>query len=409
MKIGGFRNKNLQITRRSKGMEVISDQQKHDLNEIMGADTNDKTVMGAAIFNYIREAAKEQRAMLLDHVMKNFGFVPKSHQTLANEGLSDSTWEVLLREMKATLTEKVEELLGNDRPESAEAVSQQMWQMIAEAANYENKVFLLTLLLQTPLAPLLFPEDAPGSVHMTDEEYELMRANTLMGAMDVMLARMHKFDTFTQWGGAVLHAVKQADTHKKRTMLMVPVLIGQRPSDEEMSDLPGQVDMTQQEYSDLTEAYAAEILQLAKIMESHWLTQKTERAGAISQLILSSPDEKVQAVLMAHVLRLAVENSRSGLSGIGVIELGPEGIKIMGSGSGEMPEILMSLLGQIASDRAAEGDEGALDLLAQLAGHDPEKCATCDKTSCPVHPAHKSGESSPLEEGYPVTGRMGTA
>jgi len=367
-------------------METISDQQKRELNEIMGAENNNKTVMGSAILHYLETQSEDQRLGLLQYVLQNFGYVPPSHQTLDNEGLSDMAWDILVRsDVAEALRKTLKQVAEEGKKTTAKQVATKFWELICQQSNSQEKVFLLTQIIYSRLMPMVFPADTPGAVTMIDEEFD--KQKQLMDEMweEIIEIKRTGFDSWTDMASVILHRVKSVQGEKDRAMIMVPVIAAIEPELSRSAEKFSVTDsMDDDEFYELFKMLEPEIEHVKKLLDTPFMHQKTQYGGAVLDYILNLEQEKAQVVVLSQVL---LEVARKSGPSIGMIEISPEGIRM--AGDPPSPDLLKKLL-LLSFLKKMQGGEGGLDDFEP----DPAKCAQCDETDCPAHPQNQQNQDA---------------
>ena len=126
------------------------------------------------------------------------------------------------------------------------------------------------------------------------------------------------------------------------------------PNPENSKDFPGAEKLSHKLVEKYAKVAEPKIQSLEKIQQSQFLSQKTEIAGAILNLISQEPIKEVRVILMSVLLHRALRSD--GLGG---------------------------MLAQLLGGRA------------RVETLDPEKCAKCEHLDCPKHPQHAAEAVAP--------------
>jgi len=322
------------------------------LNHVMAAETSDKTVKAEAILEILQKQPKKQRVKLFEYVLFNFKTIEKNCHKLGNLGLSELTWDVLIKNESRNVRQKIETLLEK-RPATT-IICRKLWNYLLSFKTREEKIFVLTLVLYHKCMPLLSDEERKGAVTMPQKEWQKIKENLDPQADTIIEIKKGGFETWAEMASAILYQLGQVDTPQAKAFLMVVALLPIRPRQNGKKDFPGVVDVSDEKFEQYKEVFKEKITRLVKILETEFFKQKTEKAGAILSFILGQKDKDSQIILLSHILRLVTEENPFSKRGVTVIEVS----------GGE------SILGKL--------------LAQKLSG----KCDSCEKTECPAHPSH---------------------
>jgi len=328
------------------------------LNQAMAAQATDKTVRAVAIWNKLKRQPKKERVNLLSYVLCNYGLIDEDHVVLKNQGLNIMLWEQLCGEIGDEVDAEIERIYKCKC--STSEMCQKFLEYIYKQKSSKRKIFVLARLLHYDFIPLLSDEEREGAIFMNEVQYAdfVERQNGTELYQTLSDIKIGGFSEWSEMAGAMLFQLDQKKNTEDKLMVMLMAMLPVNPRSYFSKNFPGAEKVDDEDFWKYREIAKQKLITLNKVLDSSLLTNKPETAGVLLHLINNEPVKEIRIVLMAELLRLSAKRF-----GIGIIA-----------------ELL-----------AARRPPNMEDIFADIIGNallDPEKCAQCEKSSCPVHPSH---------------------
>ncbi|OGY42636.1 MAG: hypothetical protein A2Y82_03050 [Candidatus Buchananbacteria bacterium RBG_13_36_9] len=326
------------------------------LNQVMAAQTTNKTVRAEAIWNKLKRQPKKERVNLLSYVLCNYGLIDEDHVVLKNQGLNIMLWEQLCGEIGNEVDAEIERIYKSKC--STSEMCQKFLGYIYKQKSSKRKIFVLARLLHYNFIPLLSDGEREGAIFMNEVQYAdfVERQNGRELYQTISDIKIGGFSEWPEMASAMLYQLDQANKTEDKLMIMLIAMIPVSPRPYFPKDFPGAEKMSDEDFRKYRGIAKQKLITLNKVLDSSLLTNKPETAGVLLHLINNEPVKEIRIVLVAELLRLSMKRSSIG--------------------------ILAELL-------AARRPPNMEDIFADIIGDtllDPEKCAKCEKNDCPAHP-----------------------
>ena len=324
------------------------------LNQVMTAQTTDKTVRAVAIWNKLKRQPKKDRAKLLEHVLCNYGLFETDHTELDNQGLDKQLWNSLCNEIGKEVDAKALQIIKSRV--STSKMCENFLEYISGQKSSKRRIFVFARLLHEDFIPLLSDEERKGAVTLTDEEWETLRSKLAAQCQLIFKIKTSNFSRWQEMASAILYQLEQVETIQEKACLMVTALNPFVPTNDGQKDFPGIVELSEEKIKSYSALYREKASTLQKLMDTNFFGQRTERAGAIISFILGHEDRDFQIVLLSQVLRIIADQSPLPRDLGDLFKLG----------------LMRHMLGRV-----------------EKIGPIKDKCFTCEKKSCPAHPNYE--------------------
>jgi len=192
------------------------------LRKLLGSQTNDKSIMGQAIWQLISALESEEQIELLSICFTERNSVPKYEEGLKNSGLTNEEWDNLIESISDMIDAHLKNAFFNSR--TVNEFSKQVLKLINFFDTENEKTYCLTHCIFSNYIPF---HELPGEpLRLSNERFHhLLHSNNSKKDLIDYIVKL-PFSSYTEAVSHVLHIVDSEKSQELRTSLLSYYIAG---------------------------------------------------------------------------------------------------------------------------------------------------------------------------------------
>lgn len=186
------------------------------IREVLGSQTNDKSVHAQALFKIITSVSEAEQADLLAIALAERDEVPKSPKALPNKGIDQDTWDRLVKTHSDMIDGHLK--MAFFKTHECKNFAAEILRLIQFFQEDDEKVYAVAHALFSPYVPY---HSLPGTpVHMSNMEYQHKLESDKRRVDLIEYVMELPFDEKTERASMLLQVVDDTDDKDLRVALL---------------------------------------------------------------------------------------------------------------------------------------------------------------------------------------------